>query len=207
LLVSKPLAERRLGAVILAAGASERMGTPKALLAWGGTTLLDNAVERARAAGVQHIVVVLGPATRHLDRQLATDGVDVAFNPEPSAGRSASIRLGSNELPDEIDAVLVQSVDQPCESSVLTSLFGELDSSNADVAIPIYKGRRGHPACFARRLLPELRAVDEEAEGLRSVVRRHAERLIEVPVESESVVWNLNDPAAYAAARAAACQG
>jgi molybdenum cofactor cytidylyltransferase len=183
------------------------MGMPKALLAWGGTTLLDNALVQARAAGVQHIVVVLGPATKHLDRRFAELGVHVAFNPDPSTGRSTSIRLGSHELPEEIDAVLVQSVDQPCESSVLYSLFEKLKSSNADVAIPIYQGRRGHPACFAGRLLAELRAVDEEAEGLRSVVRRHAERLAEVPVTSESVVWNLNDPAAYVAARAAAGQG
>jgi CTP:molybdopterin cytidylyltransferase MocA len=50
--------------------------------------------------------------------------------------------------------------------------------------------------------LPELRAVTEEGEGLRAVVRAHAQHLVEVPVDSESVLWNLNDPAAYAAAQA-----
>jgi CTP:molybdopterin cytidylyltransferase MocA len=200
-----PLAGR-FGAVILAAGASERMGTPKALLAWGRTTLLDSALEQARLAGVADIVVVLGPATRHLDQQLLADGVRVTLNPDPATGRSASIRLGSHELPDEIDAVVVQSVDQPCDASVLTCLFAQRQRSNADVAVPVYKGRRGHPVCLAGRLIPELRAVDEEAEGLRSVVRRHADRLIEVRVDNESVVWNLNDPAAYTAARAAAGQ-
>ena len=72
------------------------------------------------------------------------------------------------------------------------------------MSIPTFGGRRGHPISFNGRLLPELRRVTEEEEGLRSIVRRHAEHVVEVPVDSEVVVWNLNDPAAYAAARAAA---
>jgi CTP:molybdopterin cytidylyltransferase MocA len=72
--------------------------------------------------------------------------------------------------------------------------------------VPTYAGRRGHPACFAGQLLAELRNVSEENEGLRAVVRSHPEGLVEVPVSSEWVVWNLNDPVAYQAARAVADQ-
>ena len=64
------------------------------------------------------------------------------------------------------------------------------------------RGRRGHPVCFAGNLLPELRRVAEHDEGLRSVVRRYTAQVVDVPVNSESVLWNLNDPAAYAAAQA-----
>ena len=116
----------QLGAVILAAGASQRMGTPKALLPWAGTTLLEHAVEQARAAGIEHIVVVLGPATRHLEREPWLAEVTVRCNPDPETGRSASIRMGSAALPDDLDAVVIQSVDQPCGSDVLVSLFAAL---------------------------------------------------------------------------------
>ena len=109
----------QLGAVILAAGASQRMGTPKALLPWAGTTLLEHAIEQARAAGIEHIVVVLGPATLHLAHEPWLANVRVTCNPDPETGRSASIRIGSAALPDDVDAVVIQSVDQPCESSVL----------------------------------------------------------------------------------------
>jgi molybdenum cofactor cytidylyltransferase len=187
--------------VILAAGASERMGSPKALLAWGNGTLLDSAVHQARTAGIGHIVVVLGPATRHLAAAL-TD-VSVTFNPEPATGRSMSIRIGSLGVPDDVDAVVVQSVDQPCSAEVLVKLMAGREAADADVAIPVFEGRRGHPVCVAGRLLGELRAVTEQTAGLRALVRGHAERSVEVPVDTESVVWNLNDPAAYAAARAA----
>jgi molybdenum cofactor cytidylyltransferase len=196
----------QLGAVILAAGASQRMGTPKALLPWAGTTLLDHAVQQARAAGIAHVVVVLGPATQPLADAPWLADVHVRFNPDPETGRSASIRIGSDALPDDVEAVLVQSVDQPCESDVLTSLFAALEAGSAEVevevAVPTYAGRRGHPICLSGRLLSELRAVSEQEQGLRSIVRRHAQ--LEVPVSRASVVWNLNDPAAYAAARAAA---
>jgi molybdenum cofactor cytidylyltransferase len=193
------MTERR-AALILAAGASSRMGTPKALLPWGETTLLQHALTQARAAGVDDIVVVLGPSTQELQKELAAK---VAFNPEPETGRSASIRLGAALLSAEVGAILIQSVDQPSVPEVLTALF-EAILQGGMVAVPTYQGRRGHPICVNGQLLTQLRELTEEGEGLRSIVRRHREQLVEVPVTSESVVWNLNDPAAYAAARAAA---
>jgi CTP:molybdopterin cytidylyltransferase MocA len=189
----------RRAALILAAGASERMGSPKALLPWGDSTLLDHALQEARTARVDDVVVVLGPATRHLD--LGRD-VLVAFNPQPDTGRSASIRLGSALLADDVAAVLVQSVDQPVSRDVVFALF-EAVERGAEIAIPTFNGRRGHPVCVAGELLAELRAVTEEDQGLRAVIRRHAASVVEVVVEDEAVAWNLNDPAAYEAARAA----
>lgn len=181
--------------LILAAGASHRMGRPKALLRWGNTTLLDHALRQARAARIADLVVVLGPATR----ELVLADVKVAFNPEPESGRSASIRLGSEALPDAANAILVQSVDQPVETQVIAALF-EAVERGALIAVPSHGGRRGHPICVAGALLPELRVVSEADEGLRAVVRRHGDGVVEVPVDSESVLWNLNDPVAYAAA-------
>jgi CTP:molybdopterin cytidylyltransferase MocA len=113
-----------------------------------------------------------------------------------AAGRSSSLRLGATAL-GQADAVLVQSVDQPCPPAVVGALF-EAVEQGAEIAIPTYGGRRGHPICVAGHLLPELRLVTEEDQGLRAVVRRHGAH--EVPVGTEQVLQNLNDPAAYAAA-------
>jgi molybdenum cofactor cytidylyltransferase len=186
----------RRGILILAAGASQRMGTPKALLPWGDSTLIRHALDQARSAGVEDVVVVLGPATRHLELAVKT-----VFNPEPETGRSTSIRLGAAALEPDLVAFAVQSVDQPVSAEVLSALFDAV-GPHVDLAVPSYRGRRGHPVCFAGRLLAEVEAVSEESEGLRAVVRQHADGTVEVPVDDESVVWNLNDPAAYEAARA-----
>ncbi len=185
--------------MILAAGASQRMGSPKALLPWRGTTLLEYVLQQAHAAAVEDIVVVLGPATRHLEGSLGD--VRVVINMDPETGRSASIRVGCAALSADVRSIVVQSVDQPVGADVLNLLFDAL-ARGADIVLPTYRDRRGHPVCFSGQLLPELRAVTEEGEGLRAVVRAHAQHLVEVPVDSESVLWNLNDPAAYAAAQA-----
>jgi CTP:molybdopterin cytidylyltransferase MocA len=182
-------------AIILAAGKSERMGTPKALLQWRGSTLVEHAVDEARDAGVAQIVVVVGQATRHVQLNATT-----VLNPVPETGRSASIRLGAEAIEGTPVAILVQSVDQPVGVDVLSALFRTVED-NAEVAVPSYRGRRGHPVCIAGQLLKELREVSETNEGLRALVRRHV--VSEVPVDSESVIWNLNDPASYAAAQAA----
>jgi CTP:molybdopterin cytidylyltransferase MocA len=179
--------------VIVAAGASERMGQPKALLPWRGSTLLEYAVQQARQAGVADLVVVLGPATR----DLRPDAL-IAFNADPETGRSTSIRLGAAMLPDGVAAVLVQSVDQPVPAEVVGALFGAV-AAGARVAVPTFHGRRGHPVCVSGVLLHELRNLREQDQGLRAVVRRHT--LTEVAVNAEAVTWNLNDPIAYAAAR------
>ena len=189
---------QRRAALILAAGASVRMGTPKALLPWGASTLLGHAVAQARAAGAHEIVVVLGPATR----DVSVPGCRVTYNPSPETGRSASIRLGAADLPDGLAAILLQSVDQPTAAEVSAALYAAL-APPCLVAIPTFGGRRGHPLCLSGTLRQELSELTEAEQGLRAVVRRHADALIEVPVSAESVVWNLNDPAAYAAAVAA----
>ena len=188
-------------AIILAAGASERMGRPKALLAWHATTLLEYVIAQARAAGTAAAttIVVLGPATRDLTDTLVQRGVTVTFNPEPATGRSESIRLGSAALPEDVASIVVQSVDQPCPADVLVALFEAVEAGSS-VAVPTAGGRRGHPIALSGQLLSDLRAVTEETHGLRAITRRHASR--EVPVASAAIHWNLNDPAAYAAALA-----
>lgn len=185
------MASRR-AAIILAAGASQRMGTPKALLPWNGSTLVEYAVQQARDAQAD-AVVVLGPSTQHLSLNAVA-----VLNPEPETGRSASIRLGARAVADDVEAVLVQSVDQPVPAWVLLALF----AAHAEVAVPTFGGRRGHPVCVAGKLLRELREVTEADQGLRAVVRRHT--VTEVPVQTEAILWNLNDPEAFASAHSRA---
>jgi molybdenum cofactor cytidylyltransferase len=180
-------------AIVLAAGASRRMGTPKALLPWGDTTLLQHAVSACRTAGAREVVVVLGPGMGAVNVDATT-----VVNPDASTGRSASIRLGAAALSEVPAAILVQSVDQPVSARVLAALFDAIERG-AEVAQPLFGERRGHPICLAGTLLPELLRVNEESLGLRAVTRRRA--VTEVAVQEEAVMWNLNDPSTYAAAR------
>jgi molybdenum cofactor cytidylyltransferase len=192
-------------AIVLAAGASRRMGSPKALLPWGGMTLAGYAIRELVAAGASRVVVVLGAGA---DQVLAAlpgcEGVVPVVNADYAVGRSSSVRAGAAAVPPGYAALIVQAVDQPCPAEIAEGLYQAVEADGVDVAIPVFGGRRGHPLGLSGRLIPELAAVREEDLGLRAVVRRHADTTVEVPVSSDVVHLNLNDPAAYEAAYRAA---
>jgi molybdenum cofactor cytidylyltransferase len=177
------------------------MGASKALLAWDDTTLVGYAVRELLAAGASRVIVVAGAEAERVVAALPeSDAVVAVVNPEYESGRSSSIRVGAEAVPPGCTALMVQSVDQPCPAEILRVLYDAAEEPDVDVAVPLFDGRRGHPICLAGRLLPELSEVREEDQGLRAVVRRHAQARREVPVESGIVHLNLNDPGAYAAA-------
>ena len=172
------------------------MGSPKALLAWRGTTLLGFAVRELRRAGMDDIVVVLGLQHEAIEAAVDLHGVSIRLNLDEASGRSASIRIGASALANDVPKIIVQSVDQPTTAEVLNALL----DAEGEVVVPTSNGRRGHPVCFRGRLISELRAVTEETQGLRAVVQRHT--VTEVEVGTDTVFWNLNDPRAYADALA-----
>jgi CTP:molybdopterin cytidylyltransferase MocA len=186
---------RTRAAILLAAGASTRMGSPKALLPWAGSTLVASCAKALQGASAEQVVVVAGAELKTIRAEVPVE-VQVVHNPKVAAGRSSSIRLGAAALTDP-RAILVQSVDQPCPAAVIEALFAAVEQG-AEIALPTYAGRRGHPICLAGRLLPELLHVTEQTQGLRAVVHGHPQT--EVPVDTEQVLHNLNDPAAYQAA-------
>lgn len=194
------LSAQRPGAValLLAAGLSERMGALKAGLRWGEHSLLEYQVAQLRAAGIGEVVVVLGFAAERARALLPSEPwVRWVYNPDYRLGRSSSIRAGAGVLGGEVAAVLVVAVDQPCPAPVAAELLRAAEARPGLVYVPVYQGRRGHPVLLDGSLLPELRAVSEASQGLRAVVQRHAGRLVEVPVDSETVLWNLNRPEDY----------
>ncbi len=197
-------AARDCAALITAAGRSERMGRPKALLAWGGRTLLAHqcqVLSEAPAAFGQ-VVVVLG---HDADRLRAEAGlpprVEVVVNARWAEGRSASLEAGAAAIAPDRQAVLVAAVDQPLERSVVQALLVAFDPATHAAAVPTFDGRRGHPLLLSARLLPDLARVSALAEGLRTLVRAHAAATLFVPVASPSIHLDLNTPEALAQAR------
>jgi molybdenum cofactor cytidylyltransferase len=192
-------------AIVLAAGASSRMGSPKALLPWAGATLVGYAIRELVAAGASNVVVVLGAGAEQVRAALPSgEGVVAVVNPGYAAGRSSSVRAGAVAVPPGCGALVIQSVDQPCPAEIVDRLYRAVESAGVDVAIPVFGGRRGHPLGLSGRLIRELAAVREEDLGLRAVVRRHADTTVEVSVGSDVIHLNLNDPATYEAAYRAA---
>jgi len=189
----------RVAGVIPAAGASRRMGTPKALLDAGGRSFVSAVVGALVGGGCAPVVVVTGPAQADVRRRAEGAGALVLENPEPGEGPITSLRLALAALGPHVDAVAVLPVDYPAvRAETVAALLDALGVGDAPLVLPAVGGRRGHPAVFHRRLFPEL--LDPRLEGgARTVVHRHLERARLVEVGDPAILTDIDTPQAYRA--------
>lgn len=191
----------------MAAGAGRRMGgVPKALLRRGGESLLARQVRLATAAGVAHVVVVLG----HYAEQLANalDGVRAALpngaptldwtvNPAPDDGTGSSLRCGLAALPDGLAACLVMLADQPLlETGDVRAVLGawQARATGIELVVPRYANRLGHPVVFG----PGPRHAVQDArddEGIRDWRRAHPDRVALLPATHPRYTTDVDTPA------------
>jgi molybdenum cofactor cytidylyltransferase len=187
-----------LAAIILAAGASQRMGYPKALLPYRGRSFLAGILDATFAAGVDLRVVVLGYYADKIQREIDLAGVVVVLNEELDAGPIGSIRAGIRALASyPVEAALVWPVDRPhVPVATVSALLDAFRQTHHPIVAPVFEGRRGHPVLFARSVFDELLAAPDD-EGARVVVRRDATRVAAVEVADSSVLEDLNTPSDY----------
>ena len=187
-----------IAAIILAAGASERMGYPKALLTYRGRPFLSGILDACAAAAMEPRVVVLGYYAEKIKQQIDLSDAVVAQSDELDAGPIGSIRAGIRALETHpIDAVLVWPVDRPHVAlDTVSALLDGFRRTHREIVVPVWEGRRGHPVLFARAVFAELLAAPND-EGARAVVRRIRARVTEVRVTDSAVLEDLNTPGDY----------
>ena len=192
-------------AILLAAGESSRMGQLKALLPWQGTTLIEHQINSLLAAGVQHVVVVLGHDSDRLEPIVdSVAGASWVLNPDYLQGKTTSLKIGVSALDGQtVSDVLLLNVDQPRTSDTVQKLLERHQASQYVITIPTYDGKGGHPIFLSETLLSEMASIEEETKGLLAVVRRHAEATERLEMNDPSVLWDLNTPEQYEKALAA----
>lgn len=200
-------------AIVPAAGASRRMGRPKLLLPYGDGTVLGSLLGALRGAGVSPIVVVAAAADAELRAwcaaaiaaAAATDaaGLTVALNAAPEHGMLSSILAGLAALGGAATlaggraTLLVCPGDLPAlRPQTVVELLRRRDAVGAGLAVPVHRGRRGHPLAVAPALVPEIESLDP-ARGLRQLLDLHSEDLLTVEVEDPGCVADLDTPADY----------
>src|SRR5438105_2241528 len=135
-----------IAAIVLAAGKSERMGRPKALLPIRGTTFLENILSAISQSSIEHTVVVVGHHRNEIAERL--DLPDVVFNPDYEQGMITSFQAGIRALPPGTRGALLFLVDHPIvESATIESLVAAFVPGR--IVLPVFEGRRGHPVLFA----------------------------------------------------------
>ena len=168
------------GIVILAAGESTRMGEPKQLLAYRGTTLLQHTIETARTLAAP-IVVVLGAHAAQIREQLGESGVLIGENPAWRDGMGGSLRAGLSALLDahpDTDTAIFLLCDQPFLSTeILNELIATHARTGSLIVASKYNDTLAAPALFARELFPELLALHSTG-GAQQIIRKHRDHAV-----------------------------
>jgi molybdenum cofactor cytidylyltransferase len=185
-------------AIVLAAGASTRMGRPKALLPAGDRTFIRRILDSLREGGIPEAVVVVRPGQDEVTAEVEASGFGRAvLNPRADEGQLSSLIAGLDAVDRPgVEAVLVTLVDVPLVAAASVQLLlARAAVSGALVLRAAHHGRHGHPVIFKRLLFDALRRADP-AVGAKAIVRAVA--VEDVEAGDPGVVEDVDTPEDYA---------
>ena len=170
-----------VGGIVLAAGASTRMGRNKLFLELEGQTLLRRVVGRALQADLDPVIVVLGHEAARARRELSRLPCELVINPHYARGMSSSLRSGIARLPATAAGALVLLADMPFVTvPMIRTLVGRHRESAAPLVISQYGDVSAPPVLYDRSLFAELQALEGDGCGKR-VIERHRSQAIALP--------------------------
>ncbi|MBI4615826.1 MAG: nucleotidyltransferase family protein [Planctomycetes bacterium] len=191
-----PIRPAKVGAAVLAAGRSSRMGRPKALLPYRGRPFLAHVVLSLLEAGIAPVAVVLAPEARELAKAIPGDPrVETLENPEPEpAGPIGSLRCAVRALAGRTDSLFSCLVDHPAVAAATYRLLAEAFARKRPaILVPVHRGRRGHPALFSATIYEEILCCADEG-GARNVIARDPARVMALAVDDPGVLLDVDTP-------------
>jgi molybdenum cofactor cytidylyltransferase len=183
-----------VAAILLAAGASRRMGTCKQLLQLEGKTVLARCLETLLHGGIEEIVVVVAPTGDEVPRAAASYPVRVVRNAEPDGDMAASICTGRDALSPAVSGVVIALCDYPLvRAGTITRLAEAHRQAPGNIIVPCHDGHRGHPPLLPRRLLDAL----EMPLTLRDLLRDNKELIHHLELPDDGVLIDMDTPEDY----------
>jgi len=187
-----------IAGLVLAAGASRRMGSCKALLKYQSETFLDLLCQALHSGGCSPVAAVVSNPTDSIVKECKLENVELVINPDPSGGQISSVRSALPSL-GNVEGLLIVLVDQAClEPQTISRVRRGLGKHSLVVAR--YGNQPGHPSCFSRDLFSDLQSSPAD-KGARAVVARElaAGRAGYIDVDDPGIIRNLNTPADFQA--------
>jgi molybdenum cofactor cytidylyltransferase len=189
---------RRVSAVILAAGASARMGEQKLLMPWSDETMIRHVVKQVIGADLADVIVVAGGWYTPIKEQIADLPVQMVYNPEYEQGEMiTSLQFALRALWPTADAALIVLGDQPqIKREIVDQVVDTYYRQQGAIVAPVFNEKRGHPVLIDRRLWRELLA--QPAGGApRTVLNAHEDEIVYVSVNTDSVIQDIDTPEDY----------
>ena len=191
-----------ISAIVLAAGASSRMGQAKAAMPVGrtGETVVARVVRTLLAGGIPEVVVVAGAhidAVRHA-MPVHETRARVVEHPGWQQGQLSSLIAGLDAIDNPLlEAAMMTLVDVPMVSaSTVTAVLNEWRRTRAPIVRPADGGRHGHPVIFDRSVFDDLRKADPNT-GAKAVFKIHQDRIVNVAVKDPGAFEDIDTPGDY----------
>jgi molybdenum cofactor cytidylyltransferase len=187
--------------IILSAGESRRMGTPKQLLPWGKTIILQQVIDNAQASRLGQIVLVLGYRAEYIASKIKiSPKTNIVVNQSFKDGMSASVKYGVKYAPAEAEAYMLLLGDQPFISpDIINKLIDSYQADKHGIVIPVYNGKHGHPVIFDGRYKQELLSIN--GRGAKDITDKHVFEILEVSVDSPDILNDIDTPQDYQKAK------
>jgi len=190
----------RVGAVVLAAGSSSRMGEAKQLLPLADSTVLGRTLGNLLAAKVDEIVLVLGSSGETIRQRIAESPMKhlkIFVNTEYGQGMATSLRAGLAGLDENIDAALIVLADQPfIQAATFDRIMDQYRRSEAQIVIPMFQGFRGNPVLLDRSVFHEVMALRGDI-GCRAIFGNHLDGIVKAEVNDIGILLDIDNKDDY----------
>ena len=179
--------------ILLAAGLSQRFGSPKALARFNGETVIARLQAMLVASRADEIVIVLGAFADEIKPHLLKHGkIRSVHNKDFQLGQTSSFKTGLRAVSDGAQGILLLPVDYPLlQKDTVDQLIDHFTEHSPLILVPVFDDRKGHPPLFSRRLRTEMLAL-ENSQGINSIEHAHSQETVLLPVNDPGVLRAFN---------------
>ncbi len=183
--------------IVLAAGESKRMGTPKMLLSYGENTMIETVIDRILQSRVKNLTLILGAGKEAIEEKISGRPVHICLNPDYRKGMFTSVLRGFETVPPDTGAIMVFLGDQPMIlPELIDRIIGAWQASDKGIVVPVYHKKRGHPVLIDSRYRDAVPELDPE-KGLRSLMAQFPEDVLELDTEYSAVMRDIDTATDY----------
>ncbi len=185
---------RGLCALIPCAGFSKRMGRFKPLLELGQRPIIVQVIETLKSVTPEKILVVVGHRAEELESIVENAGAKILQNRDFAQGMFSSVRTGVKYLDGGCDAFILLPADIPLVRPATLRQLAQISRRQPDrIVYPMFFGQRGHPAIIPSSLIPQILEHTGDG-GMRKILANHEDRVLEVPVADENILFDVDRP-------------